>query len=224
MRRRRTRRTAALPWRGWASVPRLVGGTRSDTAITGVRQLLGVTGPGKGGACHLLPRAAMSCRAEWGWFALGTALALSGCGADETDEPVHEGAPESAPQETLGIPGAHVWFDTSSSVSVQYTWFRSGPASVTPMSGGSCAVFRREAMSEAQLDALEELVLVPLTPACFTDGHFYHDLVVTDPAHGTLAYRTTGCEYLKLAGATAMLPSSFDPALFPADDGEPCAP
>jgi hypothetical protein len=80
-------------------------------------------------------------------------------------------------------------------------------------------------MSIAQLSALEELVLIPITGACSADGYSYYELVVTDEIQGASAYATTGCEYLRIPGATAMLSeSSFDAALFPADEGAPCEP
>jgi hypothetical protein len=70
---------------------------------------------------------------------------------------------------------------------------------------------------------LEGLTLVPLTDACTSDGFNYHELTVISGDAFESVYRDTGCSYLRIEGAMAMLPANaFSSDLFPGSTAAAC--
>jgi hypothetical protein len=123
--------------------------------------------------------------------------AHGGCSGGETSKPSER-----------GVPGAHVWFETSAAVTVQRIWSFNGPTGGASVSGRECADFVRETLSEAQLAALGSLVLVPLDDRCTADGYDYHSITIADADGSSATYEDTGCDYLSGEGRRAMLPRS----------------
>jgi hypothetical protein len=124
-----------------------------------------------------------------------------------------------------GEVGSHVWFDTSQSIEVRESWYSDvrGPDASAPISGSLCGILDRSAMNAAQLAALDEIVLVPLTSACTADGYRYVELTVVETDGQRLIYRDTGCDFLRVEGATAMLAEgSISRAVFPQSSLTPC--
>ncbi|HVJ17718.1 MAG TPA: hypothetical protein VM686_19990 [Polyangiaceae bacterium] len=90
-------------------------------------------------------------------------------------------------------------------------------------SSRSCVTWDRAELSEDQLAALEAIELVPLDGRCTSDGFSYEQLTVFDMEGGEVVYRDTGCDYLNVYDAAAMLPrDSFDGSLFPWDMATDC--
>lgn len=146
--------------------------------------------------------------------ALLTAALSIGCGSSSEGE---EHSPEP------GTVGARVWYASSASFELRNFWYFGGPASVTPESGSSCQFFERSALNDAQRGVLEALKLVSITDACTYDGYVYDELTVQDRDGSESVYRDTGCNYLRIEGAQAMLPANAFPAdVFPADAGTVC--
>jgi hypothetical protein len=84
-------------------------------------------------------------------------------------------------------------------------------------------VLDRAAMSGEQLAALEQLVLIPLTDACTSDGFDYWQLTVLDSDGSAAHYRDTGCSDLRVAGAMSMLPRGyFATSAFPLGTSSSC--
>ncbi len=98
-----------------------------------------------------------------------------------------------------------------------------GPNAGPPQSGSECWFFDREEMSAVQLRALSDLVLIPIDDACTADGYSYYELSVTNDDGAVQSYRTTGCSYLRLPGATALIPQDFFTSSFPLAEGESCS-
>lgn len=124
-----------------------------------------------------------------------------------------------------GEVGSHVWFDTSQSIEVRESWFSEvfGTDASAPISGNLCGTLDRSAMNAAQLAALEEIVLVPLTDGCTVDGFRYLELTVVESDGQRSTYRDTGCNILRVEGATAMLAQgSISRAAFPQSSLMPC--
>ena len=126
----------------------------------------------------------------------------------------------------VGSVGSHVWTDSSTGIELKSVWSYQtwGPNAGTPQSGSSCLVLERAALSDAQRTALEMLVLVPINEQCTADGYSYKQLTVRDRDGGTTSYRDTGCNYLRIQGATAMLPPSYSwSSDFPPDPTASCS-
>jgi len=148
--------------------------------------------------------------------ALLVAALSTACGSS-TDSDEERDAPEP------GTAGAHVWDAQSESLELRNVWSYGGPANVPPQSGSSCRFFARSTLSDAQRDVLEALKLVPITDACTYDGYMYDELTVIDRDGSEFTYRDTGCNYLRIEGAQAMLPANAFPAdVFPADAATVC--
>jgi hypothetical protein len=123
-----------------------------------------------------------------------------------------------------GTVGAHVWDASSESLELRKEWSYGGPASIPPVSGSSCWFFERGALSVAQREALDALTLVPLTDACTYDGFEYYELTVVDRDGSEFVYRDTGCDFLRLEDAQAMLPANaFSSDVFPGTTSTACA-
>ena len=132
---------------------------------------------------------------------------------------------DSGSSVTRGEVGSHVWFDTSQSIEVREAWYAEvrGPDASAPVSGSLCGTLDRAVMNAAQLAALDEIVLVPLTEGCTTDGFRYLELTVVETDGQRAAYRDTGCNFLRVEGAAAMLAQgSFSRAAFPQSSLTPC--
>jgi hypothetical protein len=130
-----------------------------------------------------------------------------GCSGGETSKPSER-----------GVPGAHVWFETSTAIAVQRTWSFNGPSGGAGVSGHECADFDREALSDEQLAALSSLVLVPLNDSCTADGYDYHSITIADADGSSATYEDTGCDYLSGEARRAMLaPSGIDTELWALD-------
>ena len=84
--------------------------------------------------------------------------------------------------------------------------------------------FPRESMTADQLAAIESLTLQPLPTgdACGADGYDVFTATVTDRDGTTATYKDTGCPYLMIAGASAILPNGFFRFKFPLGDSQPC--
>ena len=146
---------------------------------------------------------------------LAAALSI-GCGSSSASS-----GDEESPEP--GTVGAHVWDAQSESLELRNVWSYGGPANVPPQSGSSCRFFVRSALNDAQRDVLEALKLVSITDACTYDGYMYDELTVIDRDGSGFTYRDTGCNYLRIEGAQAMLPANAFPAdVFPADAGTVC--
>jgi hypothetical protein len=129
------------------------------------------------------------------------AFALPACGGEE--------------KETPGTVGAHVWLQTSVAVDISSSYFGEGyPPGSPPVSGTQSASWKRAELSGAQLEWLAGLVLIPIDNECTADGYSYDELVVFAADGTRQAYRTTGCDHLRVAGATAMLPHLSIPQSF----------
>jgi hypothetical protein len=141
--------------------------------------------------------------ARW-WVGAGLLLSCAASdpgSADDTDG----GSPIAR-----GTVGSHVWFDSSTGIELRNVWAYNGSlAGMPPVTGSTCWTFERNALDDAQLAALEDMILVPLTEACTADGYSYYELTVVDADGTRAAYRDTGCSYLRLEGATAMLPQNL---------------
>ena len=98
-----------------------------------------------------------------------------------------------------------------------------GPDASPPITGNLCGTLDRSAMNAAQLAALEEIVLVPLIDSCTADGFRYVELTVIETDGQRAVYRDTGCNRLRVEGATAMLAQgSVSRAVFPQSSLTPC--
>jgi hypothetical protein len=117
-------------------------------------------------------------------------------------------APNDAgpPPEVLGFPGAHVWLATSVAIELRNDWSFLGWGGSPSSAGSSCLALDRTAMSQSQLEALAGLTLIPLQDQCSADGHSYFELTVYEADGSSNRYRDTGCPYLRIPDATAMLP------------------
>jgi hypothetical protein len=111
----------------------------------------------------------------------------------------------------MGAVGSAVWFDTSIRAELtSHTSFDTrGPDAGPPISETTCWVFERSALSASQLAAFKALILVPLTDTCSVDGFSFGELSVFDADGSQATYRDTGCSYLRVTGATAMLPAGI---------------
>jgi hypothetical protein len=157
-----------------------------------------------------------------GWRARGAALLAAmlsmSCGSSSAPS----GSDDRDPAEP-GTVGAHVWDASSESLELRREWSYGGPASVPPMSGSSCWFFERGALSVAQREALDALMLVALTDACTYDGFEYYELTVLDRDGSEFVYRDTGCDFLRLEDAQAMLPANaFSSDVFPGTTAAAC--
>jgi len=88
-----------------------------------------------------------------------------------------------------------------------------GSCAGPPNYGSECWSLDRCSLSQPQLAALEALVLIPLRDGCPADVFVYDELTVVDADGSRVTYRDTVCVYLRVKGATAMLPSSSFRAL-----------
>ena len=123
-----------------------------------------------------------------------------------------------------GTVGAHVWDASSESLELRKVWSYGGPANTPPSSGSSCWFFESSALSVAQRQALDALTLVPLTDACTYDGFEYYELTVLDRDGSEFVYRDTGCNFLRLEDAQAILPANaFSSDVFPGTTSAACA-
>lgn len=126
------------------------------------------------------------------------ALGVVGCA------PGTEGDGGARQGEVPGAVGSHVWYPTSASVTLDEHWASTGfgrPA----QSGDESETYERAELSAGALSRLENLTLLPLKETCTSDGYRYHVLTITDADGTSAAYADTGCEYLRLEGATVML-------------------
>jgi hypothetical protein len=110
-----------------------------------------------------------------------------------------------------GSVGSHVWFDSSTGIELKNVWSYDswGPDAGPGQFGSSCLVLERAALDDEQRTALETLVLVPLNEQCTADGYTYAQLTVRDRDGSRTTYRDTGCSYLRIQGATGMLPPFY---------------
>lgn len=115
-----------------------------------------------------------------------------------------------------------MWSASSTQIEVRNTQFLDSPPAPSPSSSSSCWTLKTEAMSAAQRAALESVVLVPLNPICTADGYQYDELTVIGPDGTRTAYRDTGCNFLAVPGARAMLPSDWQAGLV-SDGSTECA-
>ena len=157
---------------------------------------------------------------------IGAGLVLS-CGLSRAAPDSSDGSdePDGGSTERRGEVGSHVWFDTSQSIELRETWLydtRGGDAA--PNSGCTSVPLDRSTLSARQLTTLENLVLVPLTDACTADGYVFHQLTVVDRDPLESVYRDTGCSYLRVEGALAMLPPNFFDSMRPLPPASPCPP
>jgi hypothetical protein len=137
----------------------------------------------------------------WSSILLGGALALALAACDSDPE-------------RPGSPGAHPWLPGSVALKISTTWSFDGPNGAYPTSGGKSASWTRSELSADQEKWLEALVLLPLNPQCSVDGYSFVDLEVRDDSGADQLYRSTGCDLLKIAGATAQLPDDAPPESF----------
>lgn len=117
---------------------------------------------------------------------------------------------EAAPEPATGTPGSRVWLDSSVRAMVgSYSFFDTlGPDPKGPLVQHTCWAFERTALTDSQLAVWNALTLVALSPACAVDGYQYYELTVFDADGSSATYRDTGCSYLSVPGATAMLPAN----------------
>jgi hypothetical protein len=135
------------------------------------------------------------------------AFVLPACGSQDDLDPLHpDDGPMAAHQERAGAPGAHAWLPTSVALKISSRWSYSGWGGRPSSSGETSAAWNKGDLSEAQKTWLETLVLLPLDNRCTADGYSYKELVVSDADGTSKTYRTTGCQHLRVEGATAMLP------------------
>ena len=121
--------------------------------------------------------------------------------------------------------GARVWLDSSVRAEVKQVWFYEtfGPNAPSPSGGSRCWQLDRDALTSSQRGALESVALIALSDACTADGYNYYQLTVFDADGSDATYRNTGCSYLRVDGASAMLPSdAFSSEVFPADSATAC--
>ena len=119
--------------------------------------------------------------------------------------------------EDRGAAGSHVWFESSVRLKLRNEWRFNAWGGAMGASGGSCVSLTHDELSDEQRTALEGLLLVPLNAGCPSDGYDYDELTVVDRDGSEAVYRNTGCEYLKVPGALAMLPQTV-----PISGGTPC--
>lgn len=128
------------------------------------------------------------------------------------------GNPDPLPK---GTPGAHVWFDSSVRVQYRYELSRTlwgGDGGIRERYEESCGILERP-LTDAQEAALKTIVLVPINSACSADGFDVRELTVFDADGSEAVYRDTGCSYLRVVGAKAMLPLGFS---LPSDGWKAC--
>jgi len=90
----------------------------------------------------------------------------------------------------------------------------------------SCAAwsFSGQSLTETQLAAIEAVTLQPLPTgdACTLDGYSYSEATVADRDGTPATYRDTGCDFLRVPGSMAMLPTGFFGSTFPLGDSQVC--
>jgi hypothetical protein len=131
----------------------------------------------------------------------------------------------SGASDPLGSVGSHVWFDSSTGIELKNVWSYNGwgPDAGPGQLGSSCLVLERAALHDEQQTALEMLVLIPLNEQCTADGYSYAQLTVRDRDGSRTTYRDTGCSYLRIQGATGMLPPFYSwGSTFPPDPAASC--
>jgi hypothetical protein len=122
---------------------------------------------------------------------------------------------QDAEKEQPGAVGAHVWLPTSVALDISSPYFYEGyPPGRPPVSGTKSASWNSAELSHAQVEWLAGLVLIPIDNQCTADGYSYVELVIFAADGTNRAYRTTGCDHLRIEGATAMLPELSVPQSF----------
>lgn len=143
---------------------------------------------------------------------IGTALGVLvvfgalGCASGSDDD-------DRARTGTVEVPGevgSHVWRATSASVTLDTHWSYDslGQPGVMPSSGSTSMTHLRAELSPGALGRLEGLKLIPLEDQCTADGYRYNVLTITDADGTSATYADTGCNYLRVEGATVMLSSA----------------
>jgi hypothetical protein len=127
------------------------------------------------------------------------------------------GACVAAPEQAVrGVPDSGVWFDDSSRLRVSTHWVHDLPPGYS--SGSSCTEISHDALTLTQKDYLSALRLLPLNTDCDSDGYVYDELIVFGVGDTSATYRSTGCPYLGVPDAGALLPSGVWAALGAAND------
>lgn len=107
-----------------------------------------------------------------------------------------------------GSVGAPIWTESSSSIVVRTASFTEPWVGGQGMTIATCRSAPRAELTAAQSEYLEKIQLIPLDVGCTADGFSYLELEITDSNGTVSSFRDTGCDYLQLPGAKAML--AFD--------------
>jgi hypothetical protein len=75
---------------------------------------------------------------------------------------------------------------------------------------------QRSILGSATLQAL------PPSGSCTPDGYDYCEAIISDQNGATATYRDTGCSYLKVPDAKAILPPDLRHGVFPLETGQTC--
>jgi hypothetical protein len=115
--------------------------------------------------------------------------------------------------------GDAIWFVSSVSLQVSRDTVITWPSHETL--GGGCQKYARNDLTNDQLATLATYRLVAPDGQCTTaDGYVEATVVVTDKDGSVKVYRYNSCPFY-LAGASAVLPPTFDPYFYGAV-GQPC--
>jgi len=122
-----------------------------------------------------------------------------------------------------GKVGDRFWFQSSMKLDVRCrVVFDAMPGSI---GSTSCDVwsFTRDALTDEQQSLLDSATLqnIPLSP-CTADGYGYCEAIISDQDGSIATYRDTGCDYLKVPDATAILPYNLFHYTFPLGTGQLC--
>jgi hypothetical protein len=129
--------------------------------------------------------------------------------------------PPSPPRD---VPGAAIWFDSSVRAQVMHhsfydTW---GPDAPPPQSTTTYSCWERTSLAEADEEAFRAVRLTALDDSCTMDGFSYTEITVWDADGSSATYRDTGCDQLRVEGATAMIDAATVDAALLNPVGEAC--
>jgi hypothetical protein len=93
------------------------------------------------------------------------------------------------------------------------SWYSYNVGNGHQSSGSTCKVVERSSATQAQLDFLAGLTLVPLDQLCTADGYAMTELQIVDLNGDVATFRDTGCPNLAVPDAGAMLPKGVSSSL-----------
>jgi hypothetical protein len=146
---------------------------------------------------------------------------ICGCGSPDS-----KANSESNPPRLIepGTVGARIWTESSATITIRTQSFLDawGAGGQRPFSTESCRTASREELTESQLTFLQTIELVSLNDQCTSDGFSYIEIKVQDNDGTTSTFRDTGCDFLKVPSAKAILPSNLLASDFEQDQLRPC--